>query len=57
MKNRLLLLTLFFIKLVVLPQQANATNYYFSTTDGDDSRTSAQAQNQATPWKSIDKLN
>lgn len=31
--------------------------YYFSTADGDDSRTSVQAQNPATPWKTIAKLN
>jgi parallel beta-helix repeat protein len=31
--------------------------YYFSTTDGDDSRTSAQAQNSATPWQTLTKLN
>ncbi|MFT3932608.1 MAG: T9SS type A sorting domain-containing protein [Chitinophagaceae bacterium] len=35
----------------------HASNYYISVQDGDDSRTSAQAQNPATPWKSIPKLN
>lgn len=34
-----------------------ASNYYFSTTNGDDSRSAVQAQKAATPWKSIDKLN
>lgn len=33
------------------------TNYYFSTNTGDDSRTSEQAKNPATPWKTISKLN
>ncbi len=32
-------------------------NYYFSTTSGDDSRTSTQAKNPLTPWKTINKLN
>ena len=31
--------------------------YYFSSTDGDDSRTSAQAQSSSTPWRTLSKLN
>src|SRR4051794_23290229 len=49
--------TLFFIFALAFGIKANATNYYFSTSDGDDSRSSSQAQNSSTPWKSIDKLN
>ncbi|MEO7802324.1 MAG: Ig-like domain-containing protein, partial [Ginsengibacter sp.] len=47
-------LSFLFLLLVV---NANAKNYYFSSTSGDDSRTAAQANNSATPWKSIGKLN
>ena len=36
---------------------SSATNYYFSSSSGNDSYSSTQAQNQATPWKSIAKLN
>lgn len=35
----------------------NAANYYFSDETGDDSRSFSEAQNAATPWKTISKLN
>ncbi|MBD0256043.1 MAG: right-handed parallel beta-helix repeat-containing protein, partial [Cytophagales bacterium] len=34
-----------------------AATYYFSTSQGDDNRTAAQAQSPSTPWKTIAKLN
>jgi parallel beta-helix repeat protein len=43
--------------LAILCQSAFAVDYYFSSVSGDDNRTSVQAQNPATPWKSISKLN
>jgi len=36
---------------------ARAATYYFSTSQGDDNRTAAQAQSPSTPWKTITKLN
>lgn len=34
-----------------------AANYYFSASEGNDQHTAKQAQNPATPWQSIEKLN
>src|SRR5690606_1547713 len=56
MKKNILLLTLTLTLFILQYHSGFAARYYFSTS-GDDSRTAAQAQNPATPWKSIDKLN
>lgn len=52
MRSSLLILVFAFMTL-----PAAAVNWYLSTTSGDDSRTAAQAQNPATPWKTIAKMN
>lgn len=39
--------------LCLLQLQALANNYYISVSTGDDTRTATQAQNPATPWKTI----
>src|SRR5438067_1507233 len=49
--------TLLTVLTVLLAIRSNATNYYFSSSKGNDSRTTTQAQDSSTPWKSIDKLN
>ena len=51
--KKYILITIFLLSAI----WSNATNYYFSNTTGDDSRTSTQAQNPATPWKTLSKLN
>ncbi|MEJ7767732.1 MAG: PA14 domain-containing protein [Chitinophagaceae bacterium] len=37
--------------------QLRANTYYFSTLSGDDARSSEEAQQAATPWKTLAKLN
>lgn len=46
-----------FIFFLFLSLQGLTANYYYSSVSGDDLRTSAQAQNSSTPWKTITKLN
>lgn len=43
--------------LILLCFNVKATNYYFSSLSGNDSRTAAQAQNSTTPWQTLSKLN
>jgi len=45
------------IAVFFLVVRCEALNYYFSSSGGNDSYTTAQAQNKATPWASITKLN
>ena len=39
-----------------LPLLANARKFYFSSSTGSDSYTISQAQNQSTPWRTLQKL-
>ncbi len=53
-------LSIFLIALTLIlvsSQTLFGKNYYFSTSIGDDTRTSTQAQNTSTPWKTLNKLN
>lgn len=52
LRNYGILFSLLFISF-----SAQAKNYYFSSQSGNDSYNSSQAQNESTPWKSIEKLN
>ena len=45
------------VALLCICLSGKTTNYYFSASAGDDSRSSLLAQNTATPWKSLQKLN
>src|SRR5580704_6813231 len=49
----------FFLFIIFLLSNSGtkANNYYFSSTKGDDSRNSNQAQNPETPWKTTARLN
>lgn len=55
--NRQAMRFLFVVAFLCSFQSVHATNYYFSSVSGDDNRTSTQAQNPATPWKTLSKLN
>jgi major membrane immunogen (membrane-anchored lipoprotein) len=59
MKKRLNYLPSFLVAIlfIVCAVNSNAATYHFSSTAGDDSRSAAQAQNESTPWRSIQKLN
>lgn len=43
--------------MLAISVKALPTNYYFSSSIGNDNNTATQAQNPASPWKSIEKLN
>src|SRR5690606_32116792 len=45
------------IVFMILGNHSLGTNFYFSTSEGDDSRNFIAARNPTTPWKTISKLN
>jgi parallel beta-helix repeat protein len=48
--------TMVIAALLLVFTSARATTYYFSSSSGNDNRTSQQAQQAATPWHSLQKL-
>ena len=48
---------LFFFWFLISSSVIQASTYYFSSSTGSDSFTTAQAQNQSTPWQTLTKLN
>src|SRR3954447_26306731 len=59
MKNRLFkhLAIMLLLAATFVNVSTKGANYYFSASQGDDSRTATQAQNPNTPWKTLSKLN
>lgn len=55
--NTVLSKLILFCVLLLFCFKVHAANYYFSDKIGNDSRSSSQAQNPDTPWKSIGKIN
>ena len=55
--NRLILVLVIIFFGVFNSNQSLASNYYFSSSNGNDNYTNTQARNSNTPWKTIDKLN
>lgn len=46
-----------FGSLLAIPEKSYASDFYFSSSTGNDSYSLDQAQSSSTPWKTIDKLN
>ncbi|MEJ7586593.1 MAG: right-handed parallel beta-helix repeat-containing protein [Ferruginibacter sp.] len=56
-RTKLLKQSFIFVFLLLSAYCVEARNFYFSSSSGNDSYSTTQAQNQATPWRSITKLN